>query len=143
MNKQFLHMQKLAGLITESELKQKLNEDESTNKITIRATGGGFTTFMTGYEISVMGGSSKDRIQLYFNEDDISEGVPEDIVTKLNELGIPFYIFDNDEEKLISSTEFGNINDMLDQVDFMFSDIEVEKKYCKVSPTYQDAFRNF
>ena len=29
MNKEFLHMQKLAGLITESELKQKLNENES------------------------------------------------------------------------------------------------------------------
>ena len=27
MNKEFLHMQKLAGLITESEYKQKLNED--------------------------------------------------------------------------------------------------------------------
>jgi len=27
MNKEFLHMQKLAGLITESELKQKLNEN--------------------------------------------------------------------------------------------------------------------
>jgi len=29
MNKEFLHMQKLAGLITESELKQKLNEEQA------------------------------------------------------------------------------------------------------------------
>lgn len=30
MSKQFLHMQKLAGLITESEYKVKLNEDKSS-----------------------------------------------------------------------------------------------------------------
>lgn len=122
----------------------KVNKPKTTNNtITIRATEYGFSTFITGYEITIMEGSSKDKVLFYLNEDDIMDEAPEDIMTKLNELNIPFYLYNEDDEESISSTEFDNIKDVPEEFqDFMSVQIEVEKKYCKVSPTYQDKFNN-
>jgi hypothetical protein len=135
--KQFLVEGKLLNEI-------KVNKPKTTsNTITIRATEYGFSTFITGYEITIMEGSSKDKVLFYLNEDDIMDEVPEDIMAKLNELNIPFYLYNEDDGESISSTEFDSIEDAPEEFqDFMSVQIEVEKRYCKLSPKYQDKFDN-